>query len=106
MDNWTTRFTSSRIAPGVFNFKTADDEPWNFLEQLLADLGLPTATSQSMFSNGYRSTPILGYARISTQDQDASLQIQALEAAGCLKIYIDNASGSTTKRPELDKLGP
>ena len=47
---------------------------------------------------------LLGYARISTQDQDASLQIQALEAAGCLKVYIDNASGSTTKRPELDKL--
>ena len=47
---------------------------------------------------------LLGYARISTQDQDASLQVLALEAAGCSKVFIDQASGSTTKRPELDKL--
>ena len=47
---------------------------------------------------------LLGYARVSTQDQDASLQVLALEAAGCPKVFIDQASGSTTKRPELDKL--
>ena len=47
---------------------------------------------------------LLGYARVSTQDQDASLQVLALEAAGCSKVFIDQASGSTTKRPELDKL--
>ena len=47
---------------------------------------------------------LLGYARVSTQDQDATLQVQALEAAGCSKVFIDQASGSTTKRPELDKL--
>jgi len=47
---------------------------------------------------------LLGYARVSTLDQDAALQVQALEAAGCTKVFIDHASGSTTKRPELDKL--
>ena len=64
MDNWTTRFTRSRIAPGVFNFKTADDEPRDFLEIFLADLGLLTVTDQQYLSNGYRSTPILGGFRI------------------------------------------
>ncbi len=62
--SWTACFTSSRIAPGVFNFKTNPDEPWNFLEELLADIGLPTATDQQYLSNGYRSTPILGGFRI------------------------------------------
>jgi len=62
---WTTRFTRSRIAPGVFNFKwNLDEVPWNFLEQLLADVGLPTVTDQQYLSNGYRSTPILGGFRI------------------------------------------
>ena len=64
MTSWTTRFTSSRIASGVFNFKTLDDEPSDFLETFLADVGLPTATQQELFSNGYRSTPILGGFRI------------------------------------------
>ena len=60
MTSWTTRFTSSRIAPSVFNVKTFDDEPLDYLEDLLAELGLPTATEQKYLSNGYGSTPILG----------------------------------------------
>jgi len=36
----------------------------------------------------------LGYARISTADQDPQLQLDALAVADCLKIYTDTASGT------------
>lgn len=47
---------------------------------------------------------LLGYARVSTTDQDASLQIDALNDAGCYRVFIDTMSGSLEHRPELDKL--
>ncbi|WP_284754806.1 recombinase family protein [Curtobacterium sp. ME-Dv--P-122a] len=47
---------------------------------------------------------LLGYARVSTTDQDASLQIDALNAAGCYRVFVDTMSGSLQLRPELDKL--
>jgi DNA invertase Pin-like site-specific DNA recombinase len=46
----------------------------------------------------------IGYARVSTQDQDLSLQLDALQAAGCGKIYKEKMTGSTRERPELQKL--
>ena len=43
-----------------------------------------------------------GYARISTIDQNADMQIKALQQAGCEKIFKDEGiSGATTKRPAL-----
>ena len=45
-----------------------------------------------------------GYARVSTGDQDARLQHDALTAAGCYRIFTDTASGLLESRPELDKL--
>lgn len=46
----------------------------------------------------------LGYARKSTFDQQHALQIDALKADGCERIYVETASGLKTDRPELREL--
>ena len=46
----------------------------------------------------------IGYARVSTADQNASSQRDALKAAGCEKVVADQVSGASAKRPKLDKL--
>jgi len=43
----------------------------------------------------------IGYARVSTQDQKADLQTDALEAVGCEKVFTEKASGAQRDRPEL-----
>jgi DNA invertase Pin-like site-specific DNA recombinase len=45
---------------------------------------------------------LIGYARVSTQEQNLDLQKDALEGAGCERIYSDQVSGSTERRQELD----
>ena len=44
----------------------------------------------------------VGYARISTKNQNINLQEDALKSAGCKEIYTDIASGSKSQRPGLD----
>lgn len=44
---------------------------------------------------------LVGYARVSTQDQDTSLQRVALEGAGCGRVFQETASGAQRDRPEL-----
>lgn len=43
----------------------------------------------------------VGYARVSTGDQDAALQIDALKKAGCIRVFTEVASGAKDDRPEL-----
>lgn len=46
---------------------------------------------------------LIGYARISTQDQNLSLQLEALRKIGCHKVFEDKASGNRTQRPGLEQ---
>lgn len=48
----------------------------------------------------------IGYARVSTRDQNLDLQIDALKKAGCADtyIYMEQITGATRERPELQKL--
>lgn len=45
----------------------------------------------------------IGYARVSTMDQNLDLQIDALKKAGCEKIFTDVSTGSKSERPGLDE---
>jgi len=46
----------------------------------------------------------IGYARISTQEQDSQAQVSALEEAKCELIFHEQASGGRWDRPELQRL--
>jgi len=47
---------------------------------------------------------LLGYARVSTDDQDLALQRRALREAGCRRLYEEKLSGAQRNRPELARL--
>ena len=47
---------------------------------------------------------LLGYARVSTVEQNSRLQTDALKSAGCYRVFIDRASGALDERIELAKL--
>ena len=44
---------------------------------------------------------LVGYMRVSTADQNLALQRDALESAGCERLYEDTCSGAVTDRPGL-----
>ena len=47
---------------------------------------------------------IIGYARVSTQDQNLDAQLDALREAGCKRIYQEKISGASKERPELKRM--
>src|SRR5690349_15650739 len=60
-----------------------------------------TTTTQTSADNSTRTGALVGYARVSTDDQHTDLQLTALRDAGCTRIYEEKASGTRTDRPEL-----
>ncbi len=44
---------------------------------------------------------LIGYARVSTWDQNPDLQVDALRGVGCTRVFADHASGTRTDRPQL-----
>ena len=47
---------------------------------------------------------IIGYARVSTKEQNLARQLEALKNAGCEKIYTDKLSGKDFERPDYQKM--
>src|SRR5664280_250106 len=45
----------------------------------------------------------IGYGRVSTRNQHPEAQADALHAASCDMVFLDNASGMLPRRPELDR---
>jgi DNA invertase Pin-like site-specific DNA recombinase len=67
-------------------------------------LAFQTAGTEEIRPTGYLLTPMLiGYARVSTHDQTLALQQDALQKAGCNKLFTDTASGATSERKGLDE---
>jgi DNA invertase Pin-like site-specific DNA recombinase len=50
----------------------------------------------------HKQGDLIGYARISTDEQNLALQLDALEQAGCRRVFDDVGSGSLKHRPQLD----
>ena len=47
---------------------------------------------------------LIGYARVSTAEQNLSRQMDQLEASGCERIYQEKITGTKKERPELEKI--
>jgi DNA invertase Pin-like site-specific DNA recombinase len=47
---------------------------------------------------------LLGYARVSTTDQQPQLQVDALERTGCYRVFTETASGARSDRPTLGQV--
>lgn len=52
----------------------------------------------------YNFCMIIGYARVSTTDQNLDAQLDALNNAGAVRVFSETISGATAKRPELQRL--
>ena len=55
-----------------------------------------------MATTSTRSGDLIGYARVSTWDQNSDLQVDALTEIGCTRIFTDHASGTRTDRPQME----
>lgn len=65
---------------------------------------VPIAVNRNKPLSQNQKPMLIGYARVSTLDQNPQLQLDALDALGIKKIFVDKISGTTSNRPELSKL--
>ena len=86
---------SSRLRPSAY------DNGFQAAEMIELD----TLVGKSIYTNYLTDSMnlLIGYARVSTQDQTLNLQKDALDKIGCIKIFTDTISGATTERQGLDE---
>lgn len=90
--------SSNRRHSGLDN----QDELWN--TSSTASRAARVTESPTVQSFTAESRVIVGYARVSKDKQDESLQLDALERAGCEKTFVDRMSGAREDRPQLEAM--
>jgi hypothetical protein len=103
------RANSSASAASRRSFRSDRDESWgypNVLPSSSIDRFLASGTFvQSIILGGVLlKGRLLGYARVSTEDQATRAQENQLRAAGCTVVYRERCSGASKVRPELTRL--
>lgn len=74
------------------------------MSEPVSDTRVSPAGLSDVFDTVRRMGHLYGYTRVSTSEQDAAAQADALTAAGCARLFQDVASGTRDDRPELAKL--
>ncbi len=74
-----------------------------FSSLLVQKLGTIIKVKKRTAFTSFYTTMLIGYARVSTHDQNLDLQRDALQKAGCEKILVDELSGAKAARPGLQQ---
>ncbi len=72
--------------------------------QLVYGISVSSCGSQTVSATFGDVSHLLGYARVSTTEQNPDLQVDELTAAGCWRVWTDHASGALDRRPQLDEV--
>src|SRR5512135_2346304 len=107
--NASSSGTATRL--GILGFANVLNSAKDRAPRVLADICVAKLSYKSTcFCNdfcktsGIERTMKIGYARVSTLEQNLDLQLQTLKKAGCKKIFREKVSGASRERPEFAKM--